>query len=359
MSLEPPGPVASDDEPTSTGPSSDRPAADTPHEDAREAPFVQKPLFDGDLVRAAAAARVEGADPSARPPRPSDGIPEPAPEPEPEPQPSPLPDPKPMVAAPPPLPQPHPAAPEPVAAPVAMAQAPSEPEPPAAVIAPPHAPMTGPPQTEHPEPVTAPVAMAQAPPEPEPPVVAPAAPAAVTRRAVDDGTPRRKREDPRPRARKVRRIMRHVDPWSVLKISLLFYLALFVIVMIAGVVLWGLGQTTGTVDRVESFVTSLGFGNCEVDPDAPPQDSPGVTAPSAPDEDGECGPGEILVGGFQFEGGRLLQGFALAGLVLVIAGAAANTVLALLFNIISDVTGGLRFTVLEEVPPPRPSGSPR
>ena len=47
--------------------------------------------------------------------------------------------------------------------------------------------------------------------------------------------------------------------------------------------------------------------------------------------------------------------------MLVLAGAAASVVLALLFNLMSDLTGGVRVTVLEEDPPARAeagSGSP-
>ena len=45
----------------------------------------------------------------------------------------------------------------------------------------------------------------------------------------------------------------------------------------------------------------------------------------------------------------------------MLAGSAANVVLVLLFNLMSDLTGGVRVTVLEETGPARPaspSGSP-
>ena len=50
--------------------------------------------------------------------------------------------------------------------------------------------------------------------------------------------------------------------------------------------------------------------------------------------------------------------------MLVLAGAAGSVVLALLFNLISDLTGGVRVTVLEEEPVTvpyglAPSGRPR
>ena len=71
-----------------------------------------------------------------------------------------------------------------------------------------------------------------------------------------------------------------------------------------------------------------------------------------PDEDGKCAEGQRLVGGFKFEDERIFQSFALGGIVLVLSGAAFSVVLALLFNLISDLTGGVRVTVLEEDPVP-------
>lgn len=155
------------------------------------------------------------------------------------------------------------------------------------------------------------------------------------------------------RARKVQRVVRHVEPWSVLKLSLLFFLSLFLIVCVASAVLWNAARSAGVIDDTESFITSLGFGNCEqIDVDAPPAEDAVVPeeTTSLPDGDGDCGEGQRLVGGFRFEGVRILQAFVLGGIVLVLGGAAAAVVVALLFNLISDLTGGLRITVLEEDP---------
>lgn len=187
------------------------------------------------------------------------------------------------------------------------------------------------------------------------------------------------------RARKVKRIVRHVEPWSVLKISVLFFLSLFAIICVASAVLWNAARSAGTIDNVESFVTSLGFGNCEevagASGTAPTSTSSTVAgggdqvvgsssttvAPGAPDatstlpdKDGKCAAGQELVGGFKFEDKRIFQGFALGGVVLVLAGSATSVVMALLFNLISDLTGGVRVTVLEEEPPfrQRAPGSP-
>ena len=40
--------------------------------------------------------------------------------------------------------------------------------------------------------------------------------------------------------------------------------------------------------------------------------------------------------------------FFLGGLILVVGGTALTVVLVVLFNLISDLTGGIRFTMIEE-----------
>lgn len=183
------------------------------------------------------------------------------------------------------------------------------------------------------------------------------------------------------RVRKVRRVVRHIEPWSVLKISVLFYAALFLIICVASGVLWGAARVAGTVENVESFITSVGgFGNCEpIDGNV---DATSTSLPVAPDgvdltddeladtelrgtaspgDEEDCREGERLVGEFRFQDSRIFLAFVLGGIVLVLAGSAANVVLVLLFNLMSDLTGGVRFTVLEEDPPTRAraaSGSP-
>jgi transmembrane protein DUF3566 len=115
------------------------------------------------------------------------------------------------------------------------------------------------------------------------------------------------------RARKVRRLVRHVEPWSVLKISLLFYFCLWVILLIAGVILWSFAVGSGTIDNVENFVTEL-----------------------------------FALKSFEFNGDAIFRAGAIGGLVLVVAGSGFTVLMAVLFNLISDVTGGVRFTVVEE-----------
>jgi hypothetical protein len=182
------------------------------------------------------------------------------------------------------------------------------------------------------------------------------------------------------RGRTVRRTIRHIEPWSVLRIALLFHAAVFLIVCVASALLWTAARASGTLDNVESFVTSVGgFGNCEpidgrvattttTTTTEPPDDEvdqlgPGRTTepegdeadvveeddePFVPDDDEDCGEGRELVGEFRFEDGRIFQAFAFGGVVLVLAGTGATVVLVLLFNLMSDVTGGVQMTVVEE-----------
>ena len=133
-------------------------------------------------------------------------------------------------------------------------------------------------------------------------------PAKPSRRDLKAGKKNRRVE-----ARRVHRVVRHIEPWSVLKFSLLLYFSLFLIVLSAGVLLWLAASATDVVAGVEDFIEELfGFET------------------------------------FAFEPGKILTASVLGGVILVIAGTAANVIFAVLFNLISDVVGGLRLTVIEE-----------
>ena len=135
------------------------------------------------------------------------------------------------------------------------------------------------------------------------------------------------------RSRRVQRVVRRVDAWSVLKISFVFFIVLYLVLLVAGVLLWAFAVGTGTIDNVENFIEQL-----------------------------------FALDSFSFVGEQILRASALGGALLVIAGTFATTVLAVLFNLISDLVGGLRFTVIEEqilrpvspvaAPPTKPTTTP-
>ena len=135
-------------------------------------------------------------------------------------------------------------------------------------------------------------------------------------------TRRERRRVRRLRARKVKRVVRHFDPWSVLKVSLLFYFCLFVVLMVAGVVLWNVAAAAGTISDIEGFFKDAGAFET-----------------------------------FSFDGFTIFRASLLVGLILVVAGSGFNVLLAVLFNLISDLVGGVRITVIEEESA-RPIGVP-
>ncbi len=115
------------------------------------------------------------------------------------------------------------------------------------------------------------------------------------------------------RARRVRRLVRHVEPWSVLKMSLIFYFCLWVILLTAGVILWNFAVTSGTVENLENFIEEL-----------------------------------FALETFSLNADQIFRVSALGGLVMVVAGSGFTVLMAVLFNLISDLIGGVRITVVEE-----------
>ena len=116
----------------------------------------------------------------------------------------------------------------------------------------------------------------------------------------------------KPRVRRVTRVVRHVDPWSVFKIAIVANIVLYLIVLTAGVLLWNVAYATGTVDNVERFFESFGWSS------------------------------------FEFNGGQIYHNAWIGGLFVVIGLTGLAVLMATLFNLITDLVGGMRFTVLEE-----------
>jgi hypothetical protein len=185
---------------------------------------------------------------------------------------------------------------------------------------------------------------------PPPPVLTPEGPPGLHGRAHH--------ATPRPGGRRSRRGLRvnqrlwSIDPWSVFKISALFFLCIGLIVLVAGTLLYNVGRSAGTIDQLESFVTRLGaYGDC-----TPKADLPKGTAF---EEDDDCADGQVLVGGFKLDDGTLFKAAAIGVGILVVAGSIGTVLLTVLINLLNEMTGGLRHTVIRE-PVGRPKrGSPR
>ncbi len=116
----------------------------------------------------------------------------------------------------------------------------------------------------------------------------------------------------RPRVRRVTRVVRHVDPWSVFKVAAAFSIVAYAIALIAGVLLWNVAYATGTIDNIERGMESTGW--------------------------------EV----FELDGGEIFHNAWIGGLFAAVGLTGLAVLVATLFNLITDLVGGVRLTVLEE-----------
>ena len=117
---------------------------------------------------------------------------------------------------------------------------------------------------------------------------------------------------PAPRVRRVTRVVRDIDPWSVFKVTLVFHFALYVMVLISSILIWNVANATGTVDNVERFMESFGWDT------------------------------------FRFDGGQIFHNLWILGLFFVFLLTGLAVVMAAVFYLIADLVGGVRVSVLEE-----------
>jgi len=113
-------------------------------------------------------------------------------------------------------------------------------------------------------------------------------------------------------ARRSRVEMTRVDLWSVLKITLCFYLAGLAILILAGLVVWLLLDASGGIHKFERFM------------------------------------GDILSAkDFHLVAPQILAGSVLVGLVLVALMTIVTVIAAALYNVFSDLIGGVEVTLVE------------
>lgn len=161
--------------------------------------------------------------------------------------------------------------------------------------------------------------------------------------------PRRARKPKARRGLRLRQRLWSIDPWSVFKVSALFYICVCLIVVVAGTLLWNVGRSVGTIDDVEGFVTRMGaYGTCTLKAEVP--------AGTEFENDEDCTEGEVLVGGYKFDDGTLFRVAAIGGGILVVAGSIGNVLMVVLLNLLNELTGGLRYTIVKE-PIPGPPGA--
>lgn len=133
---------------------------------------------------------------------------------------------------------------------------------------------------------------------------------------------RRKRK-----VRKVHRVVRHIEVWSVAKVAAIFVACGYFVAMVSGYLLWRAADRVGTIDGIEGFM----------------EDSGGYES-------------------FDILGDVVFKAAAGIGLVLAVLTVVVIVLGVILFNLISDLTGGIRMTAIDEdlvvTPARRPAGPP-
>jgi len=153
------------------------------------------------------------------------------------------------------------------------------------------------------------------------PVVAAPKPVTSTRKKTmvyDDQArrPSRKRAAPPPvEIRRVRRVLRRIDIWSLFRFAFLLYLCALVVFLASAVGLWLVASSAGAIPSIESFITQL-----------------------------------FALKRFRFQAHQLFLGTVGIGLVLMFVATLFTVIAGVLYNLISDVVGGIELTVLEEEP---------
>jgi hypothetical protein len=120
-------------------------------------------------------------------------------------------------------------------------------------------------------------------------------------------------QPPAPRRRVLRRqaVVRRIDPWSVLKLSLIFYFFLLLVGMLGFAVIWGIISRLGGIDQALALLEALNFQ-------------------------------------VQLNMGNIARALFLVGVLQVILLSGVNVFLAFLYNLVADLLGGLKITLAEE-----------
>lgn len=107
------------------------------------------------------------------------------------------------------------------------------------------------------------------------------------------------------------RIIR-IDPKATLRFSIVFALCVWLMLLVAGVLLWVFASLTGTLNKIEDFIAQL-----------------------------------LAESEFHLDAVKMLLGAAATGVVLLITAAVFAGIMSALFNLVAGRVGGLTVTVGE------------
>jgi len=109
-------------------------------------------------------------------------------------------------------------------------------------------------------------------------------------------------------------ILRRIDLWSALKVSLALYLSVFALFLAGGVALWMAARQGGVIGNLEHLFEELGAADA---------------------------------GTFHLRGGEILRMTAVIGPILVVLASLATVVGVALFNLVARLFGGVELTVVD------------
>ena len=110
--------------------------------------------------------------------------------------------------------------------------------------------------------------------------------------------------------RRARLVLRRLDPWSVLKFSLLFYLCLMLVGLLVFAVIWFVLVNMGVFEEISKFA-----GNFNLN--------------------------------VAFPAGKVFRWYIMVGLLGVVLWSIVTVLATLLFNLINDITGGIEVILAE------------
>ena len=116
---------------------------------------------------------------------------------------------------------------------------------------------------------------------------------------------------PAPRAPRRRATVQRIHPWSVLKLSLIFYFCMLLVVMVALTLFWSVVIRLGVLEAIQAGATNFGAD-------------------------------------VRINGSNLARVTFLIGLINVVLWSAINVFMAFLYNLIADLVGGFRITLAED-----------
>jgi Transmembrane domain of unknown function (DUF3566) len=117
--------------------------------------------------------------------------------------------------------------------------------------------------------------------------------------------------------RRARLVIKHIDPWTVMKVTFVVTLVMLVVVVIAAAIIYGVLGKMGVWDQINSLVNSV----------APTTASPALHNP--------------------LTGSRIVGITAVVGAINVVLMTALATLGAAIYNLISDLVGGIEVTLTD------------